>query len=381
MHTLRRRIFTLSLVLLSLTVLLGYTRLVQVSQGGTGASTAAGARDAIEHASAGTIACASPCTPGAGIKVVTISGATTVNLPALSTYADGQQLSIVCDSASSCATTLDPSDSGTCDGGSAGAACSAITVPPHGIIGAVRTSSSAWGSVQPGSLTAIRSVLVTGSGSSIVAYEQALSGSTWVTISTLTYTEETTTCPLSVAGGVITLPSGAAATSATQSQCYEGYVLLSDASATFDALLVTGASWHLEMDSSAIEAITNARLGCLLARTAGTALDTAAENFVATRVGYASGVNNSWGLAGTGATYGTIASVSGTPPLTVLGSLTVASSPVLLNSGADYANSVSTLTTLPDRLYLTGGATSSATVADADYTGFECRFTLHAPEL
>jgi hypothetical protein len=44
---LRRRLLTLGIVLLSLAGLLGYTRVVAVSQGGTGATTAAGARTAL----------------------------------------------------------------------------------------------------------------------------------------------------------------------------------------------------------------------------------------------------------------------------------------------------------------------------------------------
>lgn len=151
-----------------------------VADGGTGASTAAGARDGILWSSAATIACASPCSPGAGIGTVTVSGTVTVNLPALSGYADGQPLTIHCDSASSCPVTLDPSDSGTCDGGGAGTACAAITVPAHGVVGARRLSSSAWGSVQPGAVGATLRIraYVDGSGNPR-AVTQTLNGSTW----------------------------------------------------------------------------------------------------------------------------------------------------------------------------------------------------------
>lgn len=143
-----------ALVLLAAILLAAYDpKPLPLSQGGTSAATAVLARDAIEHASAGTAACASPCTPAAGIKVVSVSGATTIVLPDITTYATLQTLRVLCDSASSCAVTLDPSDSSTCDGGSAGAACSAITVSAHGIVGAAKTGTSTWGSVQPGSPT------------------------------------------------------------------------------------------------------------------------------------------------------------------------------------------------------------------------------------
>lgn len=231
-----------ALALLSWLGLLGYTNIVAVSQGGTGATTAsaartslgvaigtnvqaydadlttwagltpsaffqtlvddasaAAARDTLVHASAGSIACSSPCTPAAGVTALTVAGTTTVNLPALSTYADGQRLLIVCDSASSCPVTLDPSDSGTCDGGSAGAACSAITVQAHGTVGAIRTGASAWGSVQPGAVVVGRIVATILGGAYVAWGEMNISG---------TWTQVTSTVASSIAGD----PDGLGAT-------------------------------------------------------------------------------------------------------------------------------------------------------------------------
>lgn len=155
---------------------------VGVDYGGTGATTAAGARDAILWPGAGSIACSSPCTPAAGVVRVTGSGTFTLNLPALSGYADGQTITFLCDSASACTVTGDPSDSGTCDGGSAGAACSAVTVAGHGITAWMRTSSSAWGSVQPGTaVTGVRVHAYVSSGSPLAVLQQKIAGS-WVNI-------------------------------------------------------------------------------------------------------------------------------------------------------------------------------------------------------
>lgn len=327
------------------------------------------------------IAPSSPYTAAEGVRLVTCASSCTVVLPALSTLGDGEAIRVISTSSTSITVTLDPPAGATIDGGSDGASL-AITVGARGVVGAIRLTSSTWGSLQPGGVAdgVVRSILVTGEGSALVAYEQVLLGTAWATVSTLALVEETTTCDLDVADGVITLPSGAAATSATQSQCYEVYVSL-DASAAWDALLVTGGAWHLEMDATEIDTVANARLGCLVARTAGTALDAAGENFIAARVGYASGANNAWGVAGTGAAYSTAVSTSGTPALTALGLLGIATAPVQVSAGAAYAGSTTTLTTMPDRLYLTGGATSSSTGASAAFTGFECRLTLHAPEL
>ena len=134
---------------------------IALNKGGTGATTAAAARDNILWSGAGLISCASPCTPGVGVVNVTVSGTVTINLPTLSTFVDGQRQNYICDSGP-CTITLDPSDSGTCNGGAAGAACAAIDVPAGGLVGVVRTSPSSWRSVQSGLTANAAFVEVTG---------------------------------------------------------------------------------------------------------------------------------------------------------------------------------------------------------------------------
>lgn len=189
----------------------------------------AAVRDTL-NAGIGSIACASPCTPAAGVTVATVSGTATINLPALSTYVDGQALQVHCDSASSCPVTGDPSDSGTCDGGSAGAACSAITVPAHGVIGFRRTSSSSWGSVQPGSVSTVSALEIRLVAGVWTAYEQTWSGSAWVDADSgeaLTV-EAAGTCGLS--GTTLTIPSGMTSAAAPHNAPCKWYVDLSGVS-------------------------------------------------------------------------------------------------------------------------------------------------------
>lgn len=178
-------------------------------------ASAAALRDSVVWAGAGSIACASPCTPGAGVNWVTVSGTVTVNLPALSTYADGQLLRLVCDSASACTVTLDPSDSGTCDGGSAGAACAAISVPAHATVGAIRTSASAWGSVQPG--IAPNAALVEAVNGALVAYGGTVrpDGSFLRLTAATTLTAEDDTYGESWSGDVLTVPTAGLVTGDT----------------------------------------------------------------------------------------------------------------------------------------------------------------------
>lgn len=124
---------------------------VAVADGGTGASTAAGARDNIVFASAGAIDPASPYTVAAGVNTITLGSSKTVALPALSTYADGQVLRVINSTSSAITVTLDPDGTETIDGGGAGASA-AYTVAARGSVGAVRLSATAWGSVQSGSV-------------------------------------------------------------------------------------------------------------------------------------------------------------------------------------------------------------------------------------
>lgn len=230
--------------------------------------------------------------------------------------------------------------------------------------------------------TSIRSILLTVSGGALVAEEQILRGAAWATVGALTVVEETTTCDLVLSGTTATLPSGAAATSATQSACYEAYVLLSEASAAFDAALVVGTGWTFEADQDGIETVTDARMGCTLARTGGTALDAAGEVYLAERTGW-NGTVNQWGIAATGSTYATSTTDDGHGAATAAGILGSQSAAVQVDQGGGtyYSSDRAVLSNPPDRLYLTGSATGSATLADADFTAPTCRLVLLPMEL
>jgi hypothetical protein len=76
---------------------------------------------------------------------VTLASSKTVAPRALSNYVDGQRILVYNSSTSAITATITPAE-GTIDGG----ASVALTVPAKGIVGAVRLSASAWGSVQPG---------------------------------------------------------------------------------------------------------------------------------------------------------------------------------------------------------------------------------------
>ena len=154
---------------------LSLTTDLAVTHGGTGAGTAAGARDNIVWSGAGAIDPASPYTVVAGVDTITLGSSKTVAPRALANYADGQMIRIVNSSASSITVTITPAD-GTIDGG----ASVALTVAAKGIVGCVRLSASTWGSVQPG--TALGVVRLRGyiDGGTAYMVAQGYTASGWV---------------------------------------------------------------------------------------------------------------------------------------------------------------------------------------------------------
>lgn len=124
-----------------------------VADGGTGASTAAGARDGIVWASGGAIDPASPYTVAAGVDFVSFASSKTAAPRALANYADGQRILFYNSSTSTITVTITPAD-GTIDGG----ASVALSCPAKGVVGCVRLTSSTWGSVQPGTVEVTRIV-------------------------------------------------------------------------------------------------------------------------------------------------------------------------------------------------------------------------------
>ena len=125
-----------------------------VADGGTGASTAAGARDNILWASAAAIDPASPYTVAAGVNRVTFASSKTLAPRALSNYADGQTILVTNSSSSTITVTITPAD-GTIDGSSS----VALSVPAHGVVGCQRVSASAWVSLQSSAVGVSRVVL------------------------------------------------------------------------------------------------------------------------------------------------------------------------------------------------------------------------------
>lgn len=181
-----------------------------VADGGTGASTAAGARDNIVFASSGVVNPASPYTVAAGVNRVTLNASGTVVLPALSSYADVQPIVVINGTSSAITVTLDPDGTETIDGGGAGASA-AYTVAARGSVGAVRLSATAWGSVQSGSV-GVTGARIYQSGGVLYAVGQGIGASGRVDVGTpVAMTAVAGGGKVTQSGTDITLASGAVA--------------------------------------------------------------------------------------------------------------------------------------------------------------------------
>ena len=177
-----------------------------VAAGGTGGGTPAAARDGVLWASAAAIDPASPYTVAAGIDRVTFASSKTMAPRALSNYADGQAIYAFNSSASTITVTIAPAD-GTIDG----SASVAYTVPAHGVVGCLRTSSSTWVSVQPGSVSVSRIVADISGGAWRAAGYASINGS-WIRVTDYkapTYKQDPETWGYSLSGTDIAVTTGA----------------------------------------------------------------------------------------------------------------------------------------------------------------------------
>ena len=177
-----------------------------VADGGTGGSTAAAARDGVLWASAAAIDPSSPYTVAAGIDRVTFASSKTMAPRALANYVDGQAIYAVNSSVSTITVTITPAD-GTIDG----SASVAYTVPAHGVVGCLRTSSSTWVSVQPGSVSVSRIVADISGGAWRAAGYASINGA-WVRVTGYvapSYTQDPETWGYSLSGTDILSTTGA----------------------------------------------------------------------------------------------------------------------------------------------------------------------------
>lgn len=244
--------------------------------------TVAQVRDDL-NVGAGAINPSSPYTVAAGVEVVTLTSSKTVAPRALSNYQDGQRILVVNDSTGTITATITPAD-GTIDGASS----VALSVPAHGVVGCVRTSSSTWGSLQPSGLsTSWRALRVYISGGTLVGQEYAQSAAGLVAIgSAVTATVETgSSAEVTFSGANATIKAGIgfAGGGAAQSAPYKAYVKFTSLSATFQALLTTGAriAFYAQQSAIAITGVATAQWYGVLTGGLSGGYNNSAETFMA----------------------------------------------------------------------------------------------------
>ncbi len=204
-------------------------------------------------------------------------------------------------------------------------------------------------------------------GGALVWKEQVEIGSEWVDVAGSSGSFAVgTNGGVTFSGTTMTIPSGIATNTATQSCADERYMELSSASAALQALIATGATCSIQVSEGGMEMTANARWGVAVVSTAGGAFDASSENRVSTRIGWN---GSAWQLAvqantaafasvGTAATMGT------------------RSASFSCGQSAGYwywdagtvGGALTTGTALPDRVYITASATTSTPAADTDVT-------------
>jgi hypothetical protein len=277
----------------------------------------------------------------------------TVTLPAASACKIGQKINLVA-SVAGVVLTLTRAGSDTIDGGTS----VAITLPVvRGACGVVNQSSSAWGSVQPGSLaaTAYECRLT---GGSWFAYPQAWTGTAWVDVGAgLALTVEAAGS-YTTSGATITIPSGTASnTTPAVTSSYRAYIALSSLSfwsTTF------GSQYAVDLSCSFGSAVSNARWGYALCTPTG-AYDANAETLFSERMGYTGSAYTTQVSQGVG-TYAAAYTNTAVPTLSrVIWSPGVASAYQMADGTASTSGTVSIPTTLPTHLYVLGGAAVGST--------------------
>lgn len=222
--------------------------------------------------------------------------------------------------------------------------------------------------------TSLRGIYGYLSGGVLYGQEQVLIGSDWVDIgSPVAFTTETNG-GVTLSGTTYTIPSGLAASTATQSCPDERYIAFSSFSATLQGLVAAGNVWRLEVGETSIEAVEYARWGVAVTSAAGS-FDSGTENGYSVRIGYEGGVYRLQGAAGT-------AGLANLTTSATLGKRVLTSQIGEANTGglrwaiASYGNAVNATANVPTRIYVTASAQTLLTTATAAVVAPWFRFAI-----
>ncbi len=224
-------------------------------------------------------------------------------------------------------------------------------------------------------LTPASALFITVSGGALVAYEQAYTGGGWVNVSAALSPTVETDGGVTFSGTTLTIPSGIAATSATQSQADERYWAVSSLSAGLQALVAANSVIRVEVGEDAIDlSVTNARWGVSVTSATGS-FDAAAENLASFRTG-GNGTQYAYGYAAGANAFSTL--ITSASDFDRLASWVIgyaAGTAVIGTSSSTTAQG----TAVPTRIYVTASASGSATAASCAVTRPWARISFIAP--
>ena len=227
----------------------------------------------------------------------------------------------------------------------------------------------------------VRAVELRVVGGALVGQEQALVGDVWMDIGSSVAATVETDGGVTFSGTTATLPTGIASSTAPNSAADKRHVAFTSFSATFQALLATGAMWTLVLSETGMDTTLNARWGGALTSAAGS-FDAATENNSAVRTGH-NGVNWSHDAANGNTSWAERSSGASLGRRFVRGAIGWSGCAQHFAHGSTWTNAVpgGSNTSTPTRLYWLGGAKTAATLADTVVTDPRIRIEFRAAAL
>lgn len=221
---------------------------------------------------------------------------------------------------------------------------------------------------------AARCIYATVTGGAWSWKEQVLIGGVWVDISAYATMTTETDGTLGLSGTTLTIPIGIGTSTAPTGCPDERYVAFSSASATFQALIATGAQWIVTSGETSMQSTLNARWGWGLYTGSGN-YDGTTKNIIGVRMGH-NGTAYALDSAPTNTSYTEVATAAAVGVRKHSAAMETATSGSWRWDAASDKGAFSPGTGVMSRLYVTACAKTAVTLATTDVVAPWVRLTI-----